>query len=260
MSESYEDPQQPTPEDYRRRRIIAAVVLVLVLLLILWGIVALINAIRGSGEDTSSQATVATSTSAKPFSDFSARASDSASASASESADPSESATASESAQASESAESSESAEPSESATETPEPTASETATEHTVVACTASDLSVTLAANQMSYAAGQNPELTITYTNNSKNPCDIPSDVQSVDINITSGPAQVFNSSQCQVEVAPKVELAAGQSGTTAMTWGRQLNALGCANPQPIRPGVYWATATVNNVASQPVRITITG
>lgn len=258
MSENVDSQvEEVSPEVYRRRRIVAVLILVLVLLLI----IGLISWLAGRGNSSdNATATASTSTSAEAFSDFSQRATESATPS--ESAEASESANASESATASESAETSESAEPTESAeaTESAEPTASDSPTEAVVTACTAADLQVSLTADRTSYAAGQNPALAVTYTNTSGNPCIVTGGANNVDVNITSGPAQVYNYAQCYANPVADAEVAAGATNTTALTWDRSLNVLGCNTAATIQPGYYWATATVNGVASQPVRIIVTG
>ena len=258
MSENVDSQvEEVSPEVYRRRRIVAVLILVLVLLLI----IGLISWLAGRGNSSdNATATASTSTSAEAFSDFSQRATESATPS--ESAEASESANASESATARESAEASESAEPTESAeaTESAEPTASDSPTEAVVTACTAADLQVSLTADRTSYAAGQNPALAVTYTNTSGNPCIVTGGANNVDVNITSGPAQVYNYAQCYANPVADAEVAAGATNTTALTWDRSLNVLGCNTAATIQPGYYWATATVNGVASQPVRIIVTG
>lgn len=256
---------EPSPDVYRRRRLLALAALLLVLLLLIWGIVAMVRAMSGNNNENDAATVATASSSAEPFSDFSERPSESASssasasasasenssASASESSDPSASAT--ETAVASESA--TPSAEPSETATPTPEETTPAVAT-----ACTAQNLNVALSADQKTYAAGQNPALAVTYTNTAGDPCLVGGEAPQVDINIISGPAQVFNLAQCQKESTPEAELAAGATETKVITWDRKLNALGCGTNQTIKPGYYWATATVNGVASEPTRIVVTG
>lgn len=257
MSENLDSQvEEVSPEVYRRRRIMALLVLVLALLLI----IGLISWLAGRGDSDSASPAATTSSSAEAFSDFSQRATDSASpsesASASESTDPTESASAAPSA--------TESAEPSESAsaepTETAEPTPSESPTPVAAVACTAADLQVNLTADSTSYAAGQNPALAVTYTNTSGAPCIVTGGANNVDVNITSGPAQVFNYAKCHANPAEDAEVAAGATNTTPLTWNRSLNVLGCDTTETIKPGYYWATATVNGVSSQPVRIIVTG
>lgn len=244
-----------SPEVYRRRRIIALLVLVLVLLL---GI-SLVSWLVGRGGDSEpTAATSSTSASAEAFSDFSQRATESATASPSdsESADPSASSDESESAEPTESA----SQQPTESAEPTEEATPEPTETSAVVAACTPADLQVSLTADRTNYAAGQNPALAVVYTNASDNPCLVTGGVANVDINITSGPAQVFNYAQCHAAPAEDAQVEAGATNTTSLSWDRSLNVLGCGTSAKVQPGHYWATASVNGVNSQPVRIVITG
>lgn len=244
-----------SPEVYRRRRIVALLVLVLVLLL---GI-SLVSWLVGRGGDSEpTAATSSTSASAEAFSDFSQRATESATASPSdsESADPSASSDESESAEPTESA----SQEPAESAEPTEEATPESPETPAVVAACTPADLQVSLTADRTSYAAGQNPALAVTYTNASGNPCLVTGGVANVDVNITSGPAQVFNYAQCHAAPAEDAQVEAGSTNTTSLSWDRSLNVLGCGTSTKIQPGHYWATASVNGVNSQPVRIVVTG
>lgn len=244
-----------SPEVYRRRRIVALLVLVLVLLL---GI-SLVSWLVGRGGDSEpTAATSSTSASAEAFSDFSQRATESATASPSdsESADPSASSDESESAEPTESA----SQQPTESAEPTEEATPEPTETSAVVAACTPADLQVSLTADRTSYAAGQNPALAVVYTNASDNPCLVTGGVANVDINITSGPAQVFNYAQCHAAPAEDAQVEAGATNTTSLSWDRSLNVLGCGTSAKVQPGHYWATASVNGVNSQPVRIVITG
>lgn len=268
MSVSYEDPhgEEPTPDVYRRRRLIALAALLLVVLLIIWGITSLIGAMN-KDKSPDENAAAPASSSAQPFSDFTDRATESSSASASASATDTASASDSASATASESATSdpTDSATPSESASASTsaEPTETAAATPTTPaapVACTANDMKVELTADQASYAAGQNPALAVTYTNVSNNPCTVGGNSPQVDVNITSGSAQVYNLAQCTPEKSPSTEVAAGASDTKVVTWNRSLNALGCGTTQTIKPGYYWATATVNGIASQPTRIVVKG
>lgn len=263
MSENADPFAPQPPEVYRRRRIVALLILVLIVLLII-GLISWLFG-RGSGSsDTSAAASASASSSQKTeaFSDFSQRATASASATESASGQASESASAQAtdqaSAEASASPEATASAEPTQSAS--PEASPSAEPTQAAVVACTAADLKISLTADRTSYAAGQTPALAVSYTNTSGNPCVVTGGANNVDINITSGPAQVYNYAQCNQVAAENAELAAGASQTAAVSWNRTINALGCNSSTPIQPGYYWATASVNGVTSQPVRIIVTG
>lgn len=258
MSENVDLPvEEVSPEVYRRRRIIALLIFVFILLLI----IGLISLLAGRGKNTeSTSAAASASTSAAAFSDFSKRPSESASASASAQAD--ESSTTGESNASASAAANSESATPSAEATESPSatPSAEPSETPAVVVACTAADLQVSITSDSATYAAGQNPALAVTYTNTSGNPCIVTGGANNVDVNITSGPAQVYNYAQCYANPVADAEVAAGATNTTPLTWNRSLNVLGCNTTATIQPGHYWATASVNGVASQPIRIIVTG
>ncbi|MDY3048768.1 MAG: hypothetical protein SOR40_03225 [Rothia sp. (in: high G+C Gram-positive bacteria)] len=263
MSENLDSPvEEVGPEVYRRRRIVALLLLVFVLLLI----IGLVNMLAGGKKDQTagSVATSSASSSSAAFSDFTQRATESAQAS--ESASPSAEASQSAEEQASQSAtastEASESASPeasqsaSESASASPEPTPSSSA----LLACSASDIQVSLTSDRSSYAAGQTPALAVTYTNVSGQPCLVTGGLNNVDVNIISGPAQVYNYAQCYANPLEDAQIAAGATNTTALTWDRSLNVLGCGTSATIQPGYYWATASVNGVTSQPLRIIVTG
>lgn len=261
MSENLDSPvEEVGPEVYRRRRIVALLLLVFVLLLI----IGLVNMLAGGKKDQTagSVATSSASSSSAAFSDFTQRATESAQASesASASAEASQSAEEQASQSATASTEASESASPeaSQSASESasPEPTPSSSA----LLACSASDIQVSLTSDRSSYAAGQTPALAVTYTNVSGQPCLVTGGLNNVDVNIISGPAQVYNYAQCYANPLEDAQIAVGATNTTALTWDRSLNVLGCGTSATIQPGYYWATASVNGVTSQPLRIIVTG
>ncbi|MFW0109281.1 hypothetical protein ACN081_00950 [Rothia sp. P13129] len=287
----FEDPHgdEPTQQVYIRRRIFALLALLLVLILLIWGFVSIVRALSGSSKNTDASASQATasSSSAAPFSDFTDRASASAHADNKDGdkdnkdkdeADNSASAQASDNAQEQkkeDDAQASVSAEAAETAAAEPtqeqrteDATASETAnaepTEEqspaVVSACSAADMAVSLTVDKNSYGAGQFPAMAVTYTNTAGTPCAVGGNAGTVDVNIISGPAQVYNYAQCNAAAADPAEIAAGATDTKVITWDRSLNVLGCGTKRTIQPGHYWATASVNGVHSKPVRIIVTG
>ena len=203
-----------------------------------------------------------------PFQSFSARpsetASASASASASPSASPSETATKSASPNATETkaAETkSPEAKPSEAKTVQATPSATPSASAAGVVAaCTANDLKVTVTPAKRTFAAGEQVSFHVTYTNSSKTPCAVGGEGANtgVDLNITSGSAQVYTRSLCTATTLPKAEVAAGAEGATDLAWDRKINVLGCSAASNAQKGSYWATATVNGVTSTKVNFVI--
>ena len=249
------------PEVYRRRRIVAVVALLAVILLLVAGVTSIVGMINNKKDAT--VASTATATGA-PFQSFSARPSETASAStsasASPSASPSETTTKSASPNATETkaAETkSPEAKPSEAKTAQATPSASAAGV---VAACTANDLKVTVTPAKRTFAAGEQVSFHVTYTNSSKTPCAVGGEGANtgVDLNITSGSAQVYTRSLCTATTLPKAEVAAGAEGATDLAWDRKINVLGCSAASNAQKGSYWATATVDGVTSTRVNFVI--
>ncbi len=250
------------PEVYRRRRIVAVIALLAVILLLVAGVTSMVGMINGKKDAT--VASTATASGA-PFQSFSARPSETASATPSASATASATATASASASVTPSVTAS--AAPTASATTatpvatptTPAPTPSVT-TAAAVAACTANDLKVTITPAKRTFAAGDQVSFHVTYTNSSKTPCAVGGEGANtgVDLNITSGAAQVYTRSLCAATAVQKSEVAAGAEGATDLAWDRKINVLGCSSASTAQKGSYWATATVNGVTSAQVNFVI--
>ncbi len=250
------------PEVYRRRRIVAVIALLAIILLLVAGVTSMVGMINGKKDAT--VASTATASGA-PFQSFSARPSETASATPSASATASATATASASASVTPSVTAS--AAPTASATTatpvatptTPAPTPSVT-TAAAVAACTANDLKVTITPAKRTFAAGEQVSFHVTYTNSSKTPCAVGGEGANtgVDLNITSGAAQVYTRSLCAATAVQKSEVAAGAEGATDLAWDRKINVLGCSSASTAQKGSYWATATVNGVTSAQVNFVI--
>ena len=250
------------PEVYRRRRIVAVIALLAVILLLVAGVTSMVGMINGKKDAT--VASTATASGA-PFQSFSARPSETASATPSASATASATATASASASVTPSVTAS--AAPTASATTatpvatptTPAPTPSVT-TAAVVAACTANDLKVTVTPAKRTFAAGEQVSFHVTYTNSSKTPCAVGGEGANtgVDLNITSGAAQVYTRSLCAATAVQKAEVAAGAEGATDLAWDRKINVLGCSSASTAQKGSYWASATVNGATSAPVNFII--
>lgn len=257
------------PEVYRRRRIVAVIALLAIILLLVAGVTSMVGMINGKKDAT--VASTATASGA-PFQSFSARPSETASATPSASATASATASASASVTPSVTA----SAAPTASVTTaaatpaattpaatptatTPAPTPSVT-TAAVVAACTANDLKVTVTPAKHTFAAGEQVSFHVTYTNSSKTPCAVGGEGTNtgVDLNITSGAAQVYTRSLCAATAVQKSEVAAGAEGATDLAWDRKINVLGCSSASTAQKGSYWATATVNGVTSAQVNFVI--
>lgn len=250
------------PEVYRRRRIVAVIALLAVILLLVAGVTSMVGMINGKKDAT--VASTATASGA-PFQSFSARPSETASATPSASATASATASASASATASATPSVTASAAPTASVTTaaatptTPAPAPSVT-TAAVVAACTANDLKVTVTPAKRTFAAGEQVSFHVTYTNSSKTPCAVGGEGANtgVDLNITSGAAQVYTRSLCAATAVQKSEVAAGAEGATDLAWDRKVNVLGCSSASTAQKGSYWASATVNGVSSAPVNFVI--
>ena len=245
------------PEVYRRRRIVAVIALLAVILLLVAGVTSMVGMINGKKDAT--VASTATASGA-PFQSFSARPSETASATPSASATASATATASASASVTPSVTAS--AAPTASvttATPVATPTPSVT-TAAVVAACTANDLKVTVTPAKRTFAAGEQVSFHVTYTNSSKTPCAVGGEGANtgVDLNITSGAAQVYTRSLCAATAVQKSEVAAGAEGAADLAWDRKINVLGCSSASTAQKGSYWATATVNGVTSAQVNFVI--
>lgn len=253
------------PEVYRRRRIVAVIALLAIILLLVAGVTSMVGMINGKKDAT--VASTATASGA-PFQSFSARPSETASATPSASATASATATASASASVTPSVTAS--AAPTASVTPTaattpaatptaPAPTPSVT-TAAVAAACTANDLKVTVTPAKRTFAAGEQVSFHVTYTNSSKTPCAVGGEGANtgVDLNITSGAAQVYTRSLCAATAVQKAEVAAGAEAATDLAWDRKINVLGCSSASTAQKGSYWATATVNGVSSAQVNFVI--
>lgn len=253
------------PEVYRRRRIVAVIALLAVILLLVAGVTSMVGMINGKKDAT--VASTATPSGA-PFQSFSARPSETASATPSASATASASATVTASATPSVTA----SAAPTASVTTaaatpaattpaaTPTTPAPSVTTAAVVAACTANDLKVTVTPAKRTFAAGEQVSFHVTYTNSSKTPCAVGGEGANtgVDLNITSGAAQVYTRSLCAATAVQKSEVAAGAEGATDLAWDRKINVLGCSSASTAQKGSYWAAVTVNGVSSAPVNFVI--
>ena len=255
------------PEVYRRRRIVAVIALLAIILLLVAGVTSMVGMINGKKDAT--VASTATASGA-PFQSFSARPSETASAtpsasatapataSATASVTPSVTASVAPTASVTTAAATPAATTPSAPPT-TPAPAPSVT-TAAAVAACTANDLKVTVTPAKRTFAAGEQVSFHVTYTNSSKTPCAVGGEGANtgVDLNITSGAAQVYTRSLCAATAVQKSEVAAGAEGAADLAWDRKINVLGCSSASTAQKGSYWATATVNGVTSAQVNFVI--
>lgn len=123
------------------------------------------------------------------------------------------------------------------------EATAGGEATDAGIPTCTKDDVRVEALTNQSTYAADENPQLSIRLTNTSAADCTINVGTTSQTFTVTSGEDTWWRSTDCQSEPSDMVvTLTAGQEVTSAtpITWDRTRSAVDtCQNTnRPKAPG----------------------
>ncbi|MDO4919219.1 hypothetical protein [Kocuria sp.] len=210
---------------YRRRRLVALAVIALLLLLLVVGVVRGVRAVTGSGgQDTAQDAAAqrpaataqATADPEQKFADFTPRPDPSGSASSSAPGTPSPSSTA--------------------------------------VPACGA-DLSVTASTDKETYAAKEQPVLTMTLQNTGNHPCTVDAGTSKMVFTVVSGSDTVFDSRHCAAGGDDrKLTLDAGAKETARLSWNRTRTAQGCpAGQAEAAAGYYKLTATLGDTTSAP-------
>jgi len=132
-------------------------------------------------------------------------------------------------------------------ATETSAPPAPEpSGTEPAIAACTTSDISVLAVTDKDSYSGDEQPQLSITLSNTSPNPCLINVGTATQGFVITSGSDTWWRSTDCQTESSDQVvQLAAGQtvSSVTPLAWDRTRSSVdSCeSTSRPRAPAGYF-------------------
>jgi hypothetical protein len=139
--------------------------------------------------------------------------------------------------------------EPDTAATEAA-PDTEETTTDGTTAengrTCAAADLTLAVAADAQTYAAGVQPVFTVTITNTSTSSCAVDAGEASRELLVTSGADRVWSSLDCAGDAAERLLLLpAGTADSAAVTWPRVRSAEGCTEglPEP-RPGTYHVVA----------------
>ncbi|HEX4058129.1 MAG TPA: hypothetical protein VHX87_07425 [Galbitalea sp.] len=127
-----------------------------------------------------------------------------------------------------------------------------------TAAACKAADVEVVAKTDGLSYAAGVDPQVSLTITNTGGKPCSFKdgSDVQKYVI--TSGTDTIWSSTDCQTNAVSHVSiLTPGKAVASApFAWNRtRSNAADCSatnEPQVIAKGAsYHLTVTVDGITS---------
>lgn len=125
---------------------------------------------------------------------------------------------------------------------ETPAPTPDATSTP-TAQPCVASELNVIGVTDKEAYAAGENPQLSISLTNLSAADCTLNVGTTTQALTVSSGEDVWWRSTDCQTEPSDMIVLlAAGQTVTSAVpvAWDRTRSSVeSCQDPnRPRAPG----------------------
>lgn len=151
---------------------------------------------------------------------------------------------------------------PTEAAPEPPEPSPSAEQPEPELTpsaeACTAGDLLVEAVTDQAAYQPGQNPQLSITLTNQSTADCTLNVGTSAQAFTILSGPDVWWRSTDCQTEPSDMlVLLSAGQEVTSSapLTWDRTRSSVDtCQGARPQATGggaTYHLSVAIGGLAS---------
>lgn len=213
---------KPSAAVYRRRRLVALLLALVLVALVVWGVVAIVAAFRGSGEPGATDSAPSSGNSATP--------------------DPTSTA-----------AEPTESPEP--GASETPEPTST------TPSVCTADDVTVTAVTDASTYGADALPQLSMKLTNTSDKPCRIDVGTSTQVYTIMSGSDTIWTSTDCQTdETSQVVELTPGKEVTSpAIEWVRERSTTDTCDsdsrPAAVGGGAYYSlTVSIGGISSEQV------
>ncbi|WP_395939471.1 hypothetical protein [Arthrobacter alpinus] len=123
---------------------------------------------------------------------------------------------------------------------------------------CNEAGIKVSGLVDKTSFAANENPKLTLRVTNTGEAPCDINVGTSQMEFKITSGNDSIFNSKDCQADPTDLVKnLKPGASETANFTWKRNRSAQGCASVAAMPGGggaTYVFVATLGKWASDKV------
>lgn len=137
------------------------------------------------------------------------------------------------------------------------EPTASSPAATETIAVCTSSDVTVTAVMDKESYGSGQDPELSITLTNEGDAPCVMNVGTSAQTFTIESGSDVWWRSTDCQKNPSDQVvQLDPGSSVSSSapIVWDRTRSSTSTCDEDraAARPGYYNLTVSVAGIDSE--------
>lgn len=125
---------------------------------------------------------------------------------------------------------------------------------------CDETGIKVTATTDKLSYAAGEDPKLTLRVSNSGTVGCSVDVGTGQMDYKITSSTDQIFSSKDCQINPTTLVKtLKPGESESANFTWKRNRSAQGCAKVS-VTPGAgtYVYVATLGKRTSDKVVFTL--
>ncbi len=226
----------PPPSVYRRRRVVALVLALLLFLLLAWAATAIVGALRG--EDDATTTATAGQASQEP------------------SGEPAPSSTPASSEP--------ESSEPESSEPESSAPAAAPSESAGGSTDCPAEVVSVVATADQPSYTLGGAATVGMTITNTGSAACQLDAGSAALELMVVSGEDRIWSSDDCQeAEENRPTTVEPGEAGALASSvqWPLERSAEGCSEDLPaLRPGTYQLSARAGEIISAPLVLTIEG
>jgi hypothetical protein len=130
-------------------------------------------------------------------------------------------------------------------------------APEEELPGCKKSDIDVTVAASKQSYGPGETPEIWMTISNTSSEPCVVDLGTKEMVFEITSGDELYWSSTHCQVDADSREVILEPKNplSTAPLVWERSRSSPEtCEGERPAAPGggaAYNVRASANSVAS---------
>jgi hypothetical protein len=136
-------------------------------------------------------------------------------------------------------------------ASATPDPSASATAS---ATACTDEVLQVQAAADDESYAVGEQPRLELRITNSGATPCSRDVGQAAVELQVVSGDDRIWSSDDCAPGGEPELTvLQPGAVETSTVTWPGTRSLPGCqGDDEPADAGTYRVIGRVGELREQ--------
>jgi hypothetical protein len=120
--------------------------------------------------------------------------------------------------------------------------------------------IKVVASTDRSTYAAGQDPRLTVTVTNSGSTACSRDVGQAASELRVLSGGARIWSSDDCHPGGPTAVTLLApGQSASSSVTWTRVQSTAGCPSGEPTaKSGTYQVVGRNLTLQSAAVPFTL--